>query len=142
VSVLPAEVIRLDIPATHKHLTILGACISQLLAHVDSIDDRELLIYTVQLAAHEACANIIDHAYAGEPGHRIMIDLTLNERPRGLTIELHDTGRSFDIGSIPEPKLAEAHDHGYGLFLMRNLMDEVTYASGPAGNYWSLVKYL
>ena len=141
-SVQSSEVIRLDLPATHKHLNILGACISELLARVENIHEREAIVYNLQLAAHEACANIIDHAYAGETEHRIMIILTLTVRPRRLIIELHDTGCSFDIDSVPEPNLNEAHDHGYGLFLMRSLMDEVTYTSRSEGNYWSLVKHL
>ena len=141
-SVQSSEVIRLDLPATHKHLNILGACISELLARVENVDEREAIIYNLQLAAHEACANIIDHAYAGEVERRIKITLTLAARPRRLIIELHDTGCSFDLASVPEPNLDEAHDHGYGLFLMRSLMDEVTYTSRPEGNHWSLVKHL
>ena len=141
-SIQPTEVIRLDLPASHKHLNILGACISELLVRVEHVDDREAIIYSMQLAAHEACANIIDHAYAGDSGRRILITLTLAGCPRRLIIELHDTGFSFDLAAVPEPNLDEAHDHGYGLFLMRSLMDEMTYTSRPEGNHWALVKHL
>ena len=141
-SVQPSEVIRLDLPATHKHLNILGACISELLVRVENVAEREAITYNLQLAAHEACANIIDHAYVGDLERRILVTLTLFECPRRLIIELHDTGYSFDPAAIPEPNLDEAHDHGYGLFLMRSLMDEVTYASQPEGNHWALVKHL
>lgn len=141
-SVQPSEVIRLDLPATHKYLNILGACISELLARIEDVSEREATSYNLQLAAHEACANIIDHAYEGDIGHRILVTITLTERPRRLTIELQDTGYSFDPASVPAPDLNEAHDHGYGLFLMHSLMDEVTYTSRPDGNHWALVKYL
>ena len=141
-SIPPSEVIRLDLPANHKHLNILGACISELLVRVEHVDERESIVYNLQLAAHEACANIIDHAYAGDHDRRILIILTLIGRPRRLIIELHDTGFSFDLATVPEPNLDEAHDHGYGLFLMRSLMDEVTYTSRPEGNHWELVKHL
>jgi serine/threonine-protein kinase RsbW len=142
VSVQPSEVIRLELPATHKHLNILGACISELLARVDNVDERDAITYNLQLAAHEACANIIDHAYAGNRNHRILITLTLTERPRRLIIELYDTGYAFDLATVAEPNLDEAHDHGYGLFLMRRLMDEVIYTSQPEGNHWVLTKHL
>jgi serine/threonine-protein kinase RsbW len=142
VSIQPSEVIRLDLPANHKHLNILGACISELLVRVEHVDDREAIVYNLQLAAHEACANIIDHAYAGDLNRRILITLTLTGRPRRLIIELHDTGFSFDLATVPDPNLNEAHDHGYGLFLIRSLMDEVTYTPRPEGNYWELVKHL
>ena len=141
-SIQPIEVVRLDLPAGHKHLNILGACISELLVRVEHVDDREAIIYNIQLAAHEACANIIDHAYAGDSERRVLITLTLAGCPRRMIIELHDTGFSFDLAAVPEPNLDEAHDHGYGLFLMRSLMDEMTYTSRPEGNHWALVKHL
>ncbi|MEO7909887.1 MAG: ATP-binding protein [Roseiflexaceae bacterium] len=141
-SVQPSEVIRLDLPATHKYLNILGACISELLARVENVIEREAISYNLQLAAHEACANIIDHAYAGDLGRRILVIITLTECPRQLIIELQDTGYSFDPATVPQPNLNEAHDHGYGLFLMHSLMDEVTYTSRPEGNHWTLVKHL
>ena len=141
-SVQPSEIIRLDLPASHKYLNILGACIAELLARVEHVDEREATIYNVQLAAHEACANVIDHAYEGDLDRRILVTLTLGDRPRRLLIELHDNGYSFDLATVPEPNLEEAHDHGYGLFLMRSLMDEVTYTSRPEGNHWVLVKHL
>jgi serine/threonine-protein kinase RsbW len=142
VSDQPSEVIRLDLPATHKHLNILSACIAELLVRIEAINEREAVIYNLQLAAHEACANIIDHAYDNQVERRIAIMLTLAAPPRRLIIDLYDTGCSFDIASVPEPNLNEAHDHGYGLFLMRSLMDEVSYISQPDGNHWSLVKHL
>jgi serine/threonine-protein kinase RsbW len=142
VSAQPSEVIRLDLPATHKYLNILGACITELLTRIDNINEREVITYNLQLAAHEACANVIDHAYEGDGEQRIIITLTLTAPPRRLIIDLHDTGYSFDISTVPEPDLNEAHDHGYGLFLMRSLMDEVTYVPQPKGNHWSLVKHL
>ncbi len=97
------EVVRLDLPATHRYLNVLGACVVQMLAQVEGLDEPEELSYSVQLAVQEACANIVDHAYAGEAG-RIEIVLTLVHGPRRLVIELHDTGRhTFDLFSVPDP---------------------------------------
>lgn len=141
-SVQPSELIRLDLPATHKYLNILGACISELLTRVEDVAERDAISYNLQLAAHEACANIIDHAYEGALGCRILVTIILADCPRRLIIELHDTGYSFDPATVPAPNLDEAHDHGYGLFLMHSLMDEVTYTSRSEGNHWALVKYL
>jgi serine/threonine-protein kinase RsbW len=142
VSFQHVEIIRLDLPANHKYLNILGACIAELLVRVDGIEEREVLTYNVQLAAHEACANIIDHAYAGELERRIEIMLTLAGPPRQLIIDLHDTGSAFDLSSVPAPDLDQAHDHGYGLFLIRSLMDEVTYTPRSGSNHWCMVKQL
>ena len=63
-------------------------------------------------------------------------------RPRRLVIDLRDNGSSFDFAEAPKPNLNEAQIHGYGLFLVKELMDEVTYEPGPTENHWRLIKHL
>ena len=139
-----SEIIQLHLPARMTYLHLLSDCIADLLGLVDSLDDAEMLIYNVQLAAHEACTNIVSHAYAGKPSgeNRIEIELAFHPNPPRLEINLRDTGRSFEPALVPSPNLDEAQIHGYGLFLMRNLMDSVTYTSQAGGNEWCLVKNL
>lgn len=136
------ETVRLDLPATHKHLSILGACIAELLDRVEGLDDRQMLTFAVQLAVHEACTNIVDHAYGGDPAGVIGVVLTVCAKPRQLVVTLHDTGRAFDPAQAPAPDLNVAQEHGYGLFLINNLMDEVTYTPCAGNNRWRLVKQL
>ena len=138
------EVIRLDLPARYTYLHILSECIADMLRLVDGVSDAETLTYNVQLAAHEACTNIVNHAYAGQSvgEGRIDVSLVLHPGTRRLEIELRDTGRSFDPDVVPQPSLNEAQVHGYGLFLIRNLMDDVTYTSHAGKNHWNLVKNL
>lgn len=141
-SVQQSETIKLDLPASHKHLKILSACIEALMIDVEGIADRELVIYNAQLAAHEACTNIVDHAYPDQPEGRIAITLTLDHHQRQLIVDLRDTGEGFDPSSTTMPDLDQAHEHGYGLFLIHSLMDEVTYTTAPGENHWRLVKEL
>ena len=138
-----SETLRFDLPASHKYLDVLGACVHALITHVNSADEATLS-YTVQLAVHEACTNIINHAYAGSTAGRIGITMTLdvNASPIRLVVEIHDTGNAFDPSSIQPPKLDEPQEHGYGVFLMHQLMDQVTYRSGADGNYCTLTKHL
>ncbi len=137
----PSDTIRLDLPATPRYLNVLGDCIAALLSHVNTLPDPQTTIYNVQLAVHEACTNIIDHAYNGQEG-RINITMTLNWQPPKLTIELVDTGKSFDPLAVPPANLDEPHVRGYGLHLMKQLMDDVTYKTAPGSNMWRLVKNL
>ena len=137
---MSAEVVRLDLPATGKYLGAVGTCIEEMLSGIDRLP--EALSQGVQLAVHEACANIVDHAYAGKPGGRMQIILTLDHRSRRLIVELHDSGTSFDPRSAAEPDLEEGQIRGYGLFIVRQVMDEVTHEPTAGDNRWRLVKEL
>ncbi len=134
--------VRLDLPASLKYLNVLGACIAEMLTRVEGLAERDIVSYNIQLAVHEACTNIVEHAYAGRNDGRIKIALMLDEQPRRLVVDIHDTGGSFDITQAREPNLDDAQIHGYGLFLIRNLMDEMSYTPGPSNNRWHLVKHL
>lgn len=136
------DTIRLDLPATHTYLHVLRACLGELLATIEGLADRPDVVHGLQLAVHEACINIVDHAYAGLNPGRIQITITLVSVSRQLIIELEDTGGSFDLAAIPEPDLVEGQIRGYGLFLIRQVMDEVVYEPLPQGNRWRLRKEL
>ena len=62
--------------------------------------------------------------------------------PLQITIEIEDTGIPFNPDDIPEPRLGELQEHGFGLFLVRQLMDRVEYDSSQERNCWTLVKIL
>ncbi|MCU0489987.1 MAG: ATP-binding protein [Chloroflexaceae bacterium] len=113
-----------------------------MLSHVDTVNDRDLVVYNVQLAAHEVCTNIVNHAYEEIEQGRIDIKLVLHFQPAQLVIEFQDTGRPFDVTTVPEPNLEEPQVHGYGMFLIKNLMDSVTYTPQSDGNRWQLIKHL
>jgi serine/threonine-protein kinase RsbW len=136
------DTIRLDLPATHKYLNVLGACIAEVLTRMEGLVEPNAAVYNIQLAVHEACTNIVEHAYAGQSNGRIKVALQLAAQPRALIVDLYDSGSSFDIASAREPDLDNAQVHGYGLFLIRSLMDEMTYTAQPGQNHWHLVKHL
>jgi serine/threonine-protein kinase RsbW len=135
------ELVRLDLPARYTYLHLLSDCIGDMLRLVDGVSDYETLCYNVQLAAHEVCTNIIGHAYQNDERGRIEVALRLDfgGSPR-LTIELGDTGRAFDPDGYTAPNLDEVRVHGYGLFLIKHLMDTVAYTPQAGRNHWLLTK--
>lgn len=135
------ELIRLDLPARYVYLHLLSDCITDMLRLVEGVNDFETLAYNVQLAAHEVCTNIIHHAYGDSGDGRIEMTLTLrlDEQPC-LTIDLLDSGQAFDPDGYSAPNLDEVRIHGYGLFLIRHLMDSVSYTPTAGRNHWSLSK--
>lgn len=102
--------------------------------------DKE--IYSIQLAADEASSNIIEHAYAGIKNGVLEIECSAIEG--GLLIVLKDQGKPFDPASVPEPNvnadLSERKIGGLGMYLMRKLMDEVTYESSEEENKLTMIK--
>ena len=133
---------KLQLPAEHRHLNVAGACVAAILERQPALNEPENVIYNVQLALQEACANIVNHAYSGQPGQIIDIAFELEVSPVCLGISLRDTGRSFNPDTVAEPDLNEVSDGGYSLFLMKQLMDEITYTPLSSGNHWYLVKNL
>ena len=134
------DIFQLDLPAELRYLHVIGACLGAILERVEGIEEPEILRYNMELAVQETCTNIVEHAYAGQDGGRIHVQFTLNHTPRNLTVDIRDTGRSFNPDLVTEPDLDTVQYRGYGLFLIKELMDQATYVPGPTGNHWQLVK--
>jgi serine/threonine-protein kinase RsbW len=107
------------------------AAISDFIAEAMKQLGIEQEIFQVQLAVNEACTNIIQHAYSGESEKPIRIICSMSGND--LLIRIRDWGKSFDPSSVPSPEIdAELFERqlgGLGMFLMRQMMDEVRYVS-------------
>lgn len=130
---------RLVIPA--RYAAVAGACAFCSTAAGDA-GLSEHAAFHVQMAVDEACTNIIEHAYEGED--RGEISVLCRIEPGQLTIVLRDQGRQFDPTTVPPPKLGmlleETEVGGLGLYFMRQVMDEVRFRFGAAGNELMMVK--
>ena len=130
---------RLEIPAVVNSLPVVSNIFSAILEQVTGIPERETTTYNVVLSVHEICTNIIEHAYENKGG-RIEIDIQMDEQSGVLTVDLFDEGRSFNLADVSQPDLDSAPVRGYGLFLVHELMDEVSYSPVGEKNHWRLVK--
>ena len=101
----------------------------------------EQSIFGVQMAVDEACTNIIEHAYASASGD---LHLTCQAESGEFIITIRDHGRTFDPESISPPDinapLEERQVGGLGLYLMRELMDQVRFSSDSEGNQLVMIK--
>jgi serine/threonine-protein kinase RsbW len=138
------ESVEMIFPAAHHYLLLLGECIDALLNRLEGAEEQEPLRYAVHLAAHEACTNIIEHAYKGRTDGRVRVTLSLDlsAQPIQMSVDLFDTGVSFNPDTVPKPNLDIPHERGYGLFLIRELMDDVSFTMGQQGNHCRLLKHL
>ncbi|MEI7643164.1 MAG: ATP-binding protein [Chloroflexales bacterium] len=133
--------VELSIPAEHRYLNIIAACIGDLLAREEGLVEPAITTYNIQLAVQEISANIVDHAYGAASG-RIAITMQVLCQPHRMVIQLLDTGVAFNPASVATPDLDEIHEGGYGLFLARSLLDDLSYNTRPDGNIWRLTKRL
>ncbi len=75
------------------------------------------------VAVGEAVTNCMKHAYHGAKDGRIMISSSLAEGY--LNVHIRDWGETFDTGLYNAPDLGEAHEGGYGVFLMKEMTDRL-----------------
>jgi anti-sigma regulatory factor (Ser/Thr protein kinase) len=92
--------------------------------------------YLVELAVIEACTNIVRYAYPGSsPGN---LGVCLERAGDSIEILLFDEGVPFDPTGVCPPDLHQAHEGGYGIFLMRTIMGSVAY--GRRGSRWNCLR--
>ncbi len=86
----------------------------------------------IGIALAEACLNALEH---GADGGRIMVRLVTREAgagPAELLAEIEDHGGGFDASRFERPPRGRrVQKRGWGLVLMRELMDEVEIESYP-----------
>jgi anti-sigma regulatory factor (Ser/Thr protein kinase) len=100
---------------------------------------NEEWLIDLELALTEAISNVIRHAYGGEEDHEV--HLRLGVHGDRVTLEIRDFGLPFERGTLPPVDLDSAHDGGYGVYLMENLVDDVVRAPvSPRGTRLQLTK--
>lgn len=75
----------------------------------------------------EALANAVLYGNAADPDKTVRVEVSLDETR--VTLRVEDQGSGFDPDDVPDPTLPGNIEEagGRGLFLIRNLMDEVEY---------------
>jgi serine/threonine-protein kinase RsbW len=92
-------------------------------------DEDELT--DISIALREALANAIIHGNESDPGKRVLVRCYTHE-DLGVLVAIRDEGKGFDPDEIPDPTHAERIHlhHGRGVFMMRELMDQVVHRKG------------
>lgn len=122
----------LSIPSQTSQLARVRKCVMAWSEEAGLTDDAAAAL---QMAVDEACANTIEHAYAGRPNEKVKITATL--RKDALVVTIRHTGAPFDPKLHQRTALKDMRKqrrpHGYGLHLMHRLVDEIDFvAKGKA----------
>jgi serine phosphatase RsbU (regulator of sigma subunit)/anti-sigma regulatory factor (Ser/Thr protein kinase) len=140
VRVQPTRRFHLRVEGEERHLVEIRDFVQQ--AGEKLLIPNKILANT-KLAVDEACTNVVKHGYKGSSGE---IDITIVGNGREFSIEIRDTGTSFDLRNVKSPDLKmyveTRRKGGLGVFMMNQLMDEVRYSGGREGNTLSMSKKL
>ncbi len=132
--------VSLAIKAREHHLCAINAFAEAFLNGIDFLAERSDVRYALQLIISEACSNVIRHAYPDRAEGILRLDIWTDRNE--IAIEVTDYGRGFDPEELPQPDLDQAHEGGYGVFLIKEVVDEFDYRQTDQGNTMRCVKRL
>lgn len=119
----------------HKQLIIQNdiAELNRVVAFLEGLEEEWQLpfaiITPINLVLEEALTNVIFYAYEKGSTHEIKIDFAYTANQ--LDIKITDTGKPFDPTQKEDPDIKLSVEErpigGLGIFLIRKIMNEVSY---------------
>jgi serine/threonine-protein kinase RsbW len=85
----------------------------------------------IEMALREALANAVIHGNGNDSGQSVYVACRCYMDGE-IAITVQDQGRGFDSSAVLDPTLLEnlLFTHGRGIYLMKTLMDEVSFEEG------------
>ena len=133
-----------------KSITLANdiAEISRLATFIEEVGEAfELtpdVIFNLNLVIEEAAVNVINYAYPKEEHQSIYLSANLHNG--SIVFVLTDTGKEFDPTQAPEADITLSAEErpigGLGIFLIRQIMNEVKYQRIDGKNVLTLEKKL
>ena len=102
------------------------------------------IVFNLNLVLEEAVVNVINYAYPKEEHQYIYLSASMKDG--SIVLVLTDTGKEFDPTAAPEADITLSADErqigGLGIFLIRQIMNEVKYERIEGKNVLTLEKKL
>jgi serine/threonine-protein kinase RsbW len=135
--------ISLTIPVASDMEIVATAQVAALGEYIDMPHDK---IDEIKLALVEACINAFEHANTRDDRVHLTFRVGRDEDgPDFLEVEVFDQGKGFDHSIVevptPEKTFTGGKKRGWGLQIMRSLMDSVAITSGEWGTKILMRKY-
>jgi serine/threonine-protein kinase RsbW len=116
--------ISVQIPSIVENIRMIESFIDNAKERFHLDDD----IYgNIMIAVTEAVNNAIKHGNSADSSKNVLLSLTLHDSL--LKFIIKDEGTGFDFHSLPDPTSPENLEKpgGRGIFLMKNLSDDVSF---------------
>jgi len=123
-----SELLNLSMPASPESVAAITDAISKILVELEIPESKR---FEIDLAVQEALANAVVHGCNGDPSKSIRCRLNKDEAGH-IVITVTDPGPGFTPETLKDPHQPENlyGDHGRGVYLIRQLMDEVQFDRG------------
>src|SRR5271169_1034394 len=120
-----SELLDVSLPPDSEAIANVVDAISETLVRLDVPEQKRL---EVALAVQEALANAVVHGCGNDPSKQVRCRLNCDPHG-GIVIIVTDPGPGFSPDLLSDPKRRENlyTDHGRGVYLIRQLMDEVHF---------------
>jgi len=124
-----AKKIELHIPSILGYEKVAMACVASVAKNMGFNNAR---IEDLKSAVAEACINAIVHGNKMDSGSKVGIVVMIGS----LSLEVYVTDDGQGFGEIIMPEIEEQvegknRDRGWGIFLIRNLVDEIKVEKKP-----------
>lgn len=91
----------------------------------------EVIAWEVELAVHEAVANVVEHSYHNLPNRWIHIEVELFYEK--VDVRIFHEGDPFTLESLSVDIPENSKDRGLGLYIIRETMDKIQYLKTDVG---------
>lgn len=133
--------IDIKVPNQTRYLSLIGKIGEDVARTIKRFNgDREKLAYNINVVLTEAMANAILHANKEEPNGDVHVRISVIDRL--LTIQVFDQGQGFDICSLPSPDFDGCRESGRGIYIIKSLMDSISYHKSEDGYVLEMSKLL
>ena len=126
---------RLVLPADLAELVRARAFVRE---HAQRAGFARQALGEIDLAVTEAVSNVIRHAYGEDSSQELAIEVTVEGSE--LVVEVIDQGPAPERLPQEDPDFDDPGPGGYGVYLIRTVMDEVQWSRQPRGNVLRLVR--
>lgn len=122
------ELLNVSVPATATAIANVADTVAEILLGLGIPEEKQL---EIGLALQEALANAVVHGCGNDPSKNVHCRLNSDSKGRVLIV-VSDPGPGLDMTSLPAPLLSQNlyQGHGRGIYLIRQLMDDVRFERG------------
>ena len=120
--------VRVRVPG---RLDAISPAVDRVMDEVRAMECSKGKEFEVETALREALANAIRHGCANDGRKSVEVCVACDES-KGMLIVVRDPGPGFDPGAIASPTVGQNiyRHHGRGIYLINQLMDEVSFDKG------------